>query len=262
MRSGSASAPIVIEPDADSEPILDGDAARFDAIRILHSFYVVRGLEIRNMDEGVRVEGVEGVVLEGNHIHHIDNECVRLRHFAVENVVRDNEIHDCGLNGNGEGIYIGTAPEQRSNNGGLPDASTGNLISNNEIFRVTEGIDIKEDSDFNVIEQNHVHDATDPNSGGINTRADRNYFYGNLSERNAGSGLRFGGDVADSPLHGEDYRYGVDNVLRGNIATDNAAYGFKFMNGPQDADCDNTGWGNERSLYHHGAGVAPILDCS
>ncbi len=76
------------------------------------------------------------------------------------------------------------------------DTSINNVISGNEIYDVEEGIDIKEDSSFNTIENNQIHGATDPNSGGINVRADENYIYNNRSYNNAGAGFRFGGDVS------------------------------------------------------------------
>lgn len=259
VNAGTASAPIIIEPETGATPILDGDNNTLNAIRVVHSYYTIRNLDIRNTKEGVRLEGVTGVVLENNVIHHISNEGIRLRYFAIGNTVRNNTIYGCGLNGNGEGIYIGTAPEQRYRNNGEPDTSINNVISGNEIYDVEEGIDIKEDSSFNTIENNEIHGATDPKSGGINVRADENYLHGNLSYNNAGAGFRFGGDVTYSPIHGNNYHYGVSNVLRNNVARDNAGHGYKFMNGPQDADVSNTGSGNGGNLYYYGSGVEPFI---
>ena len=67
------------------------------------------------------LQGAHGVVLRNNEIHHLGGECVRLKYFSSGNVVERNSIHDCGLDDfvlnpggkNGEGIYIGTAPEQQ-----------------------------------------------------------------------------------------------------------------------------------------------------
>lgn len=259
VTAGTASAPIIIEPETGAMPILDGDNNALDAIRVVHSYYTIRNLDIRNTKEGVRLEGVTGVVLENNVIHHVSNEGIRLRYFAIGNTVRNNTIYGCGLNGNGEGIYIGTAPEQRYRNNGEPDTSINNMISGNEIYDVEEGIDIKEDSSFNTIENNRIHGATDPNSGGINVRADENYIYSNRSYNNAGAGFRFGGDVTYSSIYGNNYHYGVSNVLRNNVSNDNAGYGYKFMNGPQDADTDSTGFGNAGELYHYGSRVVPFI---
>ncbi|MBI4330659.1 MAG: right-handed parallel beta-helix repeat-containing protein [Chloroflexi bacterium] len=257
VTAGTASAPIVIEPAEGALPVLDGKRRTLNAIRIIHSFYTVRNLEIRNVKEGVRIEGASGVVLENNKIHHVSNEGLRLRYFSRGNIVKNNAIWATGLSGNGEGIYLGTAPEQRYKNGGKPDTSTWNIITGNEIYNVTEGIDIKEDSSFNTVSGNVIHNNTDPQSGGINVRADANYLYNNVSFNNAGAGYRFGGDVTYSPEFGDNYRYGVNNVLRNNVARNNRGYGYKFMNGPQYSDASNTGAANGGVLRYHGSGVAP-----
>lgn len=216
-----------------------------------------RNLEIRNARCGVKIEGATGVVLENNVIHDINYDGIRLRNSSQGNAIRNNTIWTTGLAGNfnGEGIYIGTAPEHRYMNGGQPDVSSYNIIIGNEIYHATEGIDIKEDSSFNLVAGNIIHNTTDPKSGGINVRADNNYFYGNVSYNNAGACFRFGGDITYSPIYGDSYHYGVNNVLRNNIARDNAGAGYKFMNGPQDVTSSNIGAGNSSPLYSYGAGV-------
>ncbi len=259
VTAGTAAAPIVIEPEPGAKPILDGKGNTLNALHIVKSYYVIRNLEIRNTSEGVRLEGVTGVTLENNIIYNVNNEGVRIHLFSVGNTLRGNKIWGCGLTSNGEGIYIGTAPEQRNNNGGLPDTSTHNIISGNEIYDVDEGIDIKEDASFNIIENNLVYNTFQATTGGINVRSDQNIFYGNVSRNNAGAGFRFGGDIAFSPIYGNNYHYAVKNVLRNNVANDNAGYGYKFMNGPQDADTTNTGGGNGGLLYHYASGVSPFV---
>lgn len=261
VRAGTASAPIIIEPQDGAHPILDGKSNTLNAIRIVHSFYTVRNLEIRNTKKGVSIEGATGVVLENNAIHHVNYEGLRLRNSAQGNTIRNNTIWATGLLGNfnGEGIYIGTAPEHRYMNGGQPDISSHNIITGNEIYNAVEGIDIKEDSSFNTVSSNIIHDSRDPVSGGINVRADNNYFYDNVSYNNAGAGFRFGGDIAYSPDYGDNYRYCVNNVLRNNIARNNSGNGYKFMSGSQDADFSNTGAGNGGVPYYYGAGVEPFV---
>ncbi len=261
VTAGTAMSPITIEPEAGARPVLDGRSNTLNAIRILHSYYILRNLEIRNTKQGIRLEGVTGVVLEGNLIHDISNEGVRIRYFSRGNVVRNNIIYGCGLAGNGEAIYIGTAPEQRHKNSDEPDTSTHNTITGNLLYDVEEGIDIKEDSSFTIVFGNIVHDTTDPNSAGISIRSDGNYVFGNRSYDNAGAGFRFGGDTTYSPVYGYGYHYGADNVLRDNRADGNSGYGYKFMAGLQDADCTNLGASNGRALHHFGAGVEAFLSC-
>jgi parallel beta-helix repeat protein len=250
VTPGTPDAPIVIEPDEDAEPVLDGDL-RLDALEIVHSYYVVRGLEIRNFDHEVNLRGVESVVLEGNHIHHFNGQCVHVWTFSVRNVVRNNEVHDCGLKRNGEGIYIGTASDQLYKVDLRPDESTENLIDGNEIYNVSEGIDVKPGSSNNTITNNEIYNARSPGSGGINVRSDENYVANNLSYNNKGAGFRIGQNSG-----------GVNNVLRGNIANNNDVGGYKFINGPQDVDCTNSGVGNEEGrLYYFMDGVDEFVKC-
>lgn len=261
VTAGTVTSPITIEPEAGARPILDGKSNKLNAIRIVQSYYVLRNLEIRSTKQGVRLEGVTGVILEDNLIHDISNEGIRIRYFSRGNVVRNNIIYGCGLAGNGEAIYIGTAPEQRYKNSGEPDTSTNNTITGNLLYEVEEGIDVKEDASFTIVSGNIVHNTTDPNSAGISIRSDGNYVFDNRSYDNAGAGFRFGGDITDSPIHGDGYHYGVGNVLRNNRADGNSGYGYKFMAGPQDTDCSNGGAGNGKSRLHFGAGVEVFLSC-
>ena len=250
VTPGTTDAPIVIEPDGDARPVLDGDL-RGDAPEILHSYYIVRGLEIRNFDHGVNLRSVEGVVLEGNHIHHVNGDCVHLWYFSVRNLVKKNRIHDCGLKRNGEGIYIGTASSQLYKVDDRLDESTENLIDGNEIYNLDEGIDVKPGSSNNTITNNEVYNAASPGSGGINVRSDENYIANNVSYNNEGAGFRIGQNSG-----------GVNNVLRGNIASNNDVAGYKFIRGPQDVDCTNTGVGHEEGrLYYFLNDVNEFVQC-
>src|SRR5687768_14889827 len=151
VRAGKPRARITIESGKGAKAVIDGQNQKLNGPRIVHSYYTVRGLTMRNLNEGVRIEGVKGVVFESNVIHRVKNECLRVRFGSTENTVRRNTIHTCGTEGNGEGIYIGTAPEQRSKYGGKADGSIGNTISENNIYNVEEGVDVKEDSERTTV---------------------------------------------------------------------------------------------------------------
>jgi hypothetical protein len=261
VRAGTPDRSITITSEPGARAIIDGRGATLDAPRLVHSYVTLRGLEIRDTREGVRVEGAEGAVLANNEIHHVDNECVRLRFSTRQARVERNVVHHCGLRGNGEGIYVGVAPEQRAKNGGQADLSTGNTIAHNEVYSVQEGIDVKEDASGTTVVANFVHDATDPNSGGINVRGDDNYIAANRSFRNAGAGFRVGGDIATHPLLGPGHAYGTHNTLVDNVAEGNAKYGYKFMRGPQLADCSNRGADNGGRLYYFDGPVTPFFAC-
>ncbi len=83
-------------------------------------------------------------------------ECIRLRYQTRRNEIAYSQISNCGRydfafrggGKNGEGIYIGTAPEQRGAHGSSDrsvDASNANHVHHNVIdTKGNECVDIKE----------------------------------------------------------------------------------------------------------------------
>lgn len=252
VRSGTKTEPITITAlDPNNRPVLDLDWDLNGPI-IRNSYIILKGFEIRDFDEGVRIEGATGVQLLNNEIHHGQNECVRVRYTSTKNRIEGNTIHFCGAlsstdrmdSGNGEGIYLGTAPEQREKNGGEPDQSVYNEVIGNRIYDVTEGIDLKEDSHFTLVRDNIISESSDANSGGINVRGDNNTIEDNVSYDNNGSGFRFGGDSAVDDPSGSSHDYGINNTISGNESRNNSVYGYKFMRDDQNFACDNIAEGN------------------
>jgi hypothetical protein len=176
-------------------------------------------------------------------------ECVRLRYFAVGNEISHTTIANCGRKDfvfggdgkNGEGIYVGTAPEQRGNGVNATDevdGSSRNWIHDNEIdTRADECVDIKEGSTANVVENNSCTGQRDPDSGGLDARGSGNVFRLNRVFGNVGPGIRLGGDDPDDGIHNDVY----DNTIR-----DNESGGVKFIRVPQGRICGNSMFGNGR----------------
>jgi Right handed beta helix region len=172
---------------------------------------------------------------------------VRLKDHAQGNLVAGNRIARCGRvrfnlargSKNGEGVYIGTAPEQA---GGRPDRSDGNRVLRNRIAPSAECVEVKEAARGNRVEHNRCAGSDDPDSAGFSSRGDRTVFRANISTRHAGAGIRLGGDLPTQGLH---------NVVVGNILADNAGYGLKVMRSPQGGIAANTFARNRRGRTNH-----------
>lgn len=236
VRSGMRGRPIQITSNG---AVISG-SGEGRLLTISHDHIEVRGLELRDADKLVWIEGAAGVKIVGNTLATADGECLRVKANAHGNEIAGNSISGCGgtefdLDNdrkNGEGIYIGTAPEQRV--AGEPDTSSANLIRGNRISTPGECVDIKEDAFLNVVVGNTCSGGQDDDSGAISARGVLTVIANNVVESNSGAGIRLGGD---------DELDGVGSVVVGNRIADNRGVGIKIMRQPQ-AICDNSLDGN------------------
>ncbi len=128
---------------------------------------------------------------------------------------------------NGEGIYVGAAPEQAD---GEPDRTSDVVIRGNQIRAPAECVDVKEGATAVVIEANACRGGRDPRSGGISVRGNGVVVRDNDITDQAGAGVRLGGDERAD---------GVDNEVVGNRITEVDGYGVKVERLPQRAVCEN-----------------------
>lgn len=188
-------------------------------------------------------DGVDGLRIDRMTFRNAGEECIRMRYLVTEAEVAYNRINDCGVwdfrfnDGGkvGEGIYLGTAPEQQGLHGApddRPDVSRDNWIHHNRIdTQGNECVDIKENSTANLVERNDCTGQRDPLSAGLDARGSGNTFLANRSYDNVGAGVRVGGDTPTD---------GIDNNIEGNTLLSNAAGGIKFQATPQGRVCGNT----------------------
>ncbi|MCQ4207044.1 DUF1565 domain-containing protein [Streptomyces longispororuber] len=211
--------------------------------------------------------GVNALSITDMTLKNAADECLRLRYLITGADVSGNTISDCGVadfkfgggGKNGEGIYLGTAPEQQGANGApdaAPDVSKNNRIHHNTIAtRGNECVDVKENSTHNYVEYNDCSQQRDASSGGLDARGSGNIFRYNTLHDNTGAGVRLGGDTATD---------GIDTEVYGNTITDNAGGGIKVMRTPQGQVCSNTMSGNTggNSVGTYGADYDPTALCS
>lgn len=256
-RNGKAKSPITLK--GTKKAIIKGHDSYNRIVEITHDHLHLDGFKIDGKvgsagtkadyrdkliyAQGTEPEaGVKGLKLTNLHIENAGGECIRLRYFAVQNEIANNTIRNCGAydfvlgegGKNGEGIYIGTAPEQRKD-GRNPttglDESRRNWVHHNTIHtNGNECVDIKEGSTENIVEHNACSGQLDPESAGLDSRGNRNIFRYNTVKESAGAGVRLGGDEEND---------GIENEVYENRLIDNANGAVKIMRLPQGKVCDN-----------------------
>jgi len=255
VRSGTQNARITIMGGKNA--VIYGDGNRI--IEIYHDFITLKGFQVNgqwgvgNSKEHYRdkliyvigkdpKKGVQGLKIDNLLVQNAGGECIRLRYFAKNNEISNSIIRNCGIydfrfgagGKNGEGIYIGTAPEQLADGRNLtddPDVSANNHIHHNLIETYgNECVDIKESSINNIVEHNTCRAQKDPESGGFDSRGNNNIFRYNIVENTVGSAIRLGGDTSKD---------GINNHVYGNVFRDNDAGPLNVQRMPQGRICGN-----------------------
>lgn len=215
-KNGTPLAPITLK--AQGKVVLKGsDTTRiFD---LFNDYYIIEGFEFdggysdskdvtKTVDKLLWIETARFNSIRYNNFHHAQGECIRLIFFSEGNHFEYNTIANCGLRDfvgyrsesykNGEGIYIGTAPEQidpvkcKTEECKTLIAETGlqkygreiytkNTIVDHNFFDThgNECVDIKEGSSGNVIADNVCISQYDSQSAAFNTRGAANTFLHN-----------------------------------------------------------------------------------
>ena len=241
-----------------SDAIIRGPE-RDRGIEILHDRVTLSGITIEKADIGVWLFGVRDCVLEDLTIRDIGGEGVRIKNGSHDNTIRRCRFERMGRTGfdvakrskNGEGVYVGTAPEQRSKNDppNVPDRCTANVIEDCTFkTEAAEAVEFKEDSEQNIVRRCVGEDSRDPDGAIFGSRGDNNRFEECVAQNGKGHGFRFGGDTVEQGKYGqpESRTYGKDNVMRNCRAENNALWGAAPMVKPQDIDASNTFASNGR----------------
>lgn len=265
--NGKPDRPITLR--AEGSVVLTGDEAHGRIFELKHDYYSITGFEFsgaeKQKDKLLWLQEADHNTMANNFFHHAQGECVRAKYHSSDNVFSRNRLEYCGqldfggggTGKNGEGIYIGTAPEQLfMNPTPETDDSNDNVVRNNSFATFgNECVDIKEGSGRNLIEFNDCTGQLDPKSGGFDSRGNNNTFRYNKSYSNVGAGIRFGGDTVID---------GINNEAYGNEITDNQGYALKVMRLPQGLICGNVaeanaaGFSNE-SLIENAPCDFPLL---
>jgi len=208
-------------------------------------------------------KGVVGTKILNMNLRNAGGECIRLRYFVKNSEIAYNNIGPCGLydfrfgdkGKNGEGIYIGTAPEQlkdKKNPTSDIDISENNWIHHNYIdTQGNECVDIKEGSINNIVEYNYCTGQKDPESGGLDSRGNNNIFRFNVITNNGGAGIRLGGDKKTDGINNQVYK---NSIINNSI-------GIKIIRMPQGKICENILQGNKIKISDKNFKINPEKSC-
>ncbi|CAM9262723.1 unnamed protein product [Pylaiella littoralis] len=272
MHAGEEGKPLVIEGGRGAViNYFSGDRSLMwsqKVVDVRHSWITLRGFTIDGhlddkeeeesyVDKCIWVEGQDeptmvphsgrevessliGTVIEDMKIQNCGMECIRMRNWVTNSVIRDNDIEDCGIydyrfqfDGKiGEAIYIGTSSNQWTDG---EDVCSYNLVTGNKLVpRANECVDVKEGSTMNVIEYNDCQDQRDSDSGCFDSRGNDNTFRYNTAEGCEGAGIRLGGHVING------FVFGVDNHVYGNDFSETEGGSIKARRDPQGVICGNS----------------------
>jgi parallel beta-helix repeat protein len=292
-RNGTASQPITLT--GPPEAIVKGDASdnSYRVVEISRDYITLDGFTIDGLngpadnplsyrEQLVYVEGeasadlldVRGVRILNMTLLNAGQECVRLRARTQGSEVGNSTISNCGVcdfvfgctgNKNGEGIYIGTDPDQLVTRDTTDDPSNENHIYGNTInTKGSECVDIKEGSEGTLVEQNICTGSLDPKGGGISVGGSGNIVRDNEIYGHAGVGLRVAGERRDDGRTNivENNRIyanrggiaiqGNDNIIRNNRIYSHTQTGIRIA-----PDGINTAQGNtvqSNTIYNNSGG--------
>jgi hypothetical protein len=286
VRDGTETASITIT--GPSTAVVHGDGSEGRIFEVHHDYIILDGFTIDGFAGGPDsmsnyrdkliyvigskgndvANGVQGLTIQNMTLQNAGGECVRIKYFARDVEIAFNTIRGCGVydfkfydgGKNGEGVYIGTAPEQEADNPtNEPDRTTDVWVHHNDIDTSSprcptcgnECVDVKENATNIITEYNICTGNKDGNSAGLDTRGNGNTFRYNLVTANVGAGVRLGGDT------GSD---GLNNDVYYNEITNNEYGGIKFMRSPQRTVCGNTMSGNDPNNTNGGDVVGSEKD--
>ena len=148
-RSGTAAAPIwICGPKSaviDGQGTSDGRGLRLDGV----SYVNVIGFTMRNGSKGIQVKNSSHVIVSNLTLKHIGDEAIHLLANTTDSYVVGNIVDGTGVEPGrafyGEGVYIGTARENRCQYSDCqPDRSDRNVIAFNQISNTTsETVEVK-----------------------------------------------------------------------------------------------------------------------
>ena len=200
--------------------------------RVIHQY----GKEFRS--------AIDGLVVSNMVLKNAGGECSRLRYFITNAEYYGNRVENCGVHDfvfggmksvNGEVLYIGTSSNQW-NDGKNPTPEDGSRyihVHHNVFEGKSNELDVKEGTEYVLVEYNKCSTQKDVNSACLDSRTDNIIFRYNEVYDNDGAGVRIGGHTIDG------HTFGQKNEVYGNTFFNNKNGALVVQTGPHHCICDN-----------------------
>ncbi|MBN1312800.1 MAG: right-handed parallel beta-helix repeat-containing protein [Anaerolineae bacterium] len=217
-----------------------GSPARFMSV----SYVVLDGFQVtRSLHAGVSFDRSHHNVFQNGDIFNNGRPGVYIFNGSTYNMIVGNRIHNNGVYGPGEAVYIGKSPQD-----GGPDSAHATHVLGNHVYNVAgdEGADVKPGIQNTVIAHN-VYENCSSTWGVviIGDQSSNSLVYGNILRGNSGSD-RWAGAIT---VHGPD------NLVYNNLVINNSGldgiYLFKF---PGNKVYHNTVYGHDVGIGFDGMG--------
>ncbi len=187
---------------------------------------------------------IDGLVISNMKLINAGGECSRMRYFVTNAEYYGNHVENCGVHDfvfggmksvNGETLYVGTSSNQW-NDGKNPtpeDESRYIHIHHNTFVSLANEVDVKEGTQYVLVEYNSCSTQKDPNSACLDSRTDNVIFRYNDVFGNDGAAVRIGGHTIKNKT------WGQKNEVYGNTFRDNKNGALVVQTGPHGPLCEN-----------------------
>lgn len=225
-RSGTSSQRITLTGPRSA--VIQGTGGR--TFELTGSYWTLSGFRITGGQKGLMALGVRNTEVRSLQVDGIGHEAIHFQHTSTDNVVRDSEIANTGLEyaGYGEGVYFGSAVSNWP--GGATDRSDRNRALNNKFGPNVraEAIDIKEGTTGGEISGN-TFDGTGMTGehfadSWIDLKGNGYRVTGNTGRKVFVGNRTYGGFEVHEQLAG----WGRDNTFASNTADVQSQYAYGF----------------------------------
>jgi membrane protein implicated in regulation of membrane protease activity len=225
-KSGTSSSGITLTGPRSA--VLKASGGR--GLELTGSYWTLSGFTITGGQKGLMALGVHHTLVDDLKVTGVGHEGIHFQYTSSDNVVRNSEVTNTGLEyaGYGEGIYFGSANSNWP--GGTPDKSDRNKALNNKIGPDVraESIDVKEGTTGGELTGNTFDGTGQSGEHFADSWVDLK-GNGYLVSNNTGSKVFVHNETYGAfEVHQQLAGWGSNNTFSGNTADVQSSYAYGF----------------------------------